>query len=150
MVSANSLLEQYNLFFYICAKCDPYEISKTINRDDIAILEFLFIKGIKTSFIFEIIALYDILIAEKLLIKYYLGVGVSPDTKGRGFEFEISSFLADYNDIQGEEKLRNFLIGDSISYKNLTDKRVIRSLSEIFDESQKNILKWIKINKQPA
>lgn len=131
--TAKNLLSCLDIFGNECRNNNPKEIAENLSSKDIEIIQELFTSGIKVYYLFEVILRYDKTIAQSLLVNNYIGHHVCPDTKGRGYEAEISSMLEDYYDIEGYENMISWLKSDEISLKRLMDKRVLRSLSNILN-----------------
>lgn len=131
----------------LCRNISPKDLAESLSEEDGLRLKDLMNTGVNGYYFFEVMLHYDRAMAEKFLTRFYIGIYVSPDRKGGGYESMVSSMMEDYYDLLGIEGLKCFLLSDSVSYRRLLDTRVVRSLSEILEVEEDHVLAWIKKNK---
>jgi hypothetical protein len=99
------------------------------------------IKVIKEAFILRIHPLlcFDMIVkankgkAIELLLDWYLGKGVCPETKHGGYESELNVMLNDLSEFHGIEALSELLNSDNFDKGKLNDPRVLRSFQEALE-----------------
>ena len=145
-ISSNLLKNHVDLRNF-CSGISPKDLAENLSEEDGLKLEELMHAGVNGYYFFEVMLHYNRVMAESFFTRFYIGIYVSPDRKGGGYESMISSMMEDYCDLLGVDDLKRFLLSDSVSYRRLLDTRVVRSLSEILEVEEDCILAWIKKNK---
>jgi len=107
-------------------------------------LERLILLGIEVLNAFELLVRIDPARAVELLLRRYLGRGVSPDTKFGGYEFELSTMVDDLVEIQGEGALAELVASERFDPGKLDDPRVLRSFSEALSCEPDEVRTWYR------
>jgi len=119
------------------------DIATCCSKDDISLLRDLIRSRIYPINAFELLARIDLSSAMQALLRWYLGKGVSPDTKFGGYTFELSTMLDDLNEIAGENALRQLIHLDSFDRDRLDDPRVREAFCDALDIAPQDFNGWL-------
>jgi hypothetical protein len=108
-------------------------------------LEPLFLKRILLTETFSIVARLDAARAVALLLRRYVGRGVSGDRKFGGYEFELSVLFNELVAVGGRELLRQLARDPAFDPEKLSDARVLRALEDALDlDDLDEVHEWLR------
>lgn len=105
-------------------------------------LEQLILLRVEVLNAFELMVRLDPKRSARLLLRLYLGRGVSPDTKFGGYEFELSTMVDDLVEFEGAEALAELVRSARFDPSKLDDPRVARSFSEALSCEPDELRQW--------
>lgn len=105
-------------------------------------LENLLLLRIEVLSAFELLVRLNPERAQAILLRRYLGRGVSPDRKFGGYEFELSTMLDDLVEIAGKNSLVGIVRSNLFDPEKLEDPRVVQSLAGALDCEPDEIPHW--------
>jgi hypothetical protein len=111
----------------------------------VAALEDLVVKRVLIQPAFTLLARLDLERSKALLLRRYVGQGVSADRKFGGYQFELSTLLTELVDIGGTKSLADLILEGSFDEHKLTDPRVLESICDALSlDSVELVHAWLK------
>ena len=113
-------------------------------ENDVSILRELIVTRIYPVNAFGLLVRIDPDAAIEVLLSRYLGMGVDPDRKFGGFEFELETMLDDLREVCGTQKLAQLVKHARFSIELVDDLRVRRVFGEILRMAEQLVPDWIR------
>lgn len=110
---------------------------------DPAVLRKLVYRRLYPVNAFAAIARADKGAAIDILIEWYLGDTVDPDSKFGGYSFELESMLDDLREKWGELGLRELIAHPNFNKDRLKDRRVIEAFAATLDMDDGQFVEWL-------
>ncbi|MCA9691911.1 MAG: hypothetical protein R3A51_20705 [Nannocystaceae bacterium] len=117
-------------------------------RDDEALaalasgLEALILARVEVLNAFELLIRISPERAITMLLRLYLGSGVSPDTKFGGYESELDVALDDLRELAGERALQRLVCSSQFDVEKWQDPRVLRSFAGALSTDAAGVAAW--------
>jgi hypothetical protein len=142
----NALTAATDLRAQLLADMAGHDALSTADRDTLCgELEQLIAHRIEVLNAFEFLVRLAPKRAADMLLRLYLGRGVSPDTKFGGYEFELSTMVDDLVELAGEAALTSLVKSDRFDPDKLEDPRVQRCFSEALSCEPEDVLQWYRV-----
>lgn len=126
-------------------RAQPPQVGSEQRQRLVQSLEELFIKRVLVQPAFSLILRLDPEKAQSLLLRRYVGRGVSADTKFGGYQFELSQLLSELVAVGGQELVARLVLHASFDAGKLTDPRVIESLCDALSlDSVEAVQEWLR------
>lgn len=141
--SAAAALDANGALSSTCRHILSSGLHSDLAQEDIDILKKLIISRVCSIDAFELLVKIDRTASIEMLIRRYLGIGVDPDKKYGGYQFELENMLSDFVTTWGDTALCELFTHHDFDQFRFTDLRVQASIAEALNVEVSEVPKWI-------